>query len=228
MENKLYVVPTPIGNLQDMTFRAIETLKNVDFILAEDTRKTGVLLQHFEIKNKITSYHKFNEHKTVEAVVEKIAAGQCAALVSDAGMPSISDPGFLIVRQCIKNDVEIEVLPGATAFVPALVLSGLPSEKFCFEGFLPVKKGRQKRLNQLKDEERTLIFYESPYRILKTLQQFAEILGNDRRASVSRELTKIYEETIRDSLINLVKIFENKKTIKGEFVIVIEGKNKEN
>ena len=185
---KLYVVPTPIGNLEDMTFRAIRVLKEADLILAEDTRTSGFLLKHFGIDTPMQSHHKFNEHKTVESVVQRIKNGQSVALISDAGTPAISDPGFLVVRQCVENDIAIECLPGATAFVPALVASGLPNDRFCFEGFLPQKKGRQTKINNLKEETRTMIFYESPFRLVKSLTQLAEALGSERRASVSREI----------------------------------------
>ena len=189
---KLYVVPTPVGNMEDMTFRAIRVLKEADLILAEDTRTSGILLKHYEIKNAMQSHHKFNEHQTVESIVNRIKGGQTVALISDAGTPGISDPGFLVVRECVRNGIEVQCLPGATAFVPALVSSGLPDERFCFEGFLPQKKGRMTRLNALKEETRTMIFYESPYRLLKTLTQFAEIFGADRPVSVCREISKIH------------------------------------
>jgi 16S rRNA (cytidine1402-2'-O)-methyltransferase len=221
--SKLYIVPTPIGNLEDITLRALRILKEVDFILAEDTRTTSILLKHFSISKPLLSFHKFNEHRTVQNVVSRIAAGEVAALVSDAGTPSISDPGFLIVRSCLENNVDVECLPGATAFVPALVNSGLPSDAFCFEGFLPQKKGRQKKLQELAAEPHTMIFYESPFRLLKSLQQFAEYFGVDRKASVSRELTKIHEETIRGTLRELIEFYSG-KTVKGEIVIVVEGK----
>jgi 16S rRNA (cytidine1402-2'-O)-methyltransferase len=225
MENnpKLFVVPTPIGNLEDMTFRAINVLKTVDTILAEDTRTTKHLLSHYQISTKLQSHHKFNEHKTVEQVADRILSGEKIALVSDAGTPGISDPGFLLIRTCVEKGIEIETLPGATAFVPALVNSGFACDKFCFEGFLPQKKGRQKQLKQLVDETRTMIFYESPYRIIKLLDEFKEYFGEERKISVSREISKIYEETIRGTSIEMVEIFKN-KTIKGEFVIVVEGK----
>ena len=219
---KLYVVPTPVGNLEDMTFRAIRILKSADLILAEDTRTSGFLLKHFEIKTPMQSHHKFNEHKTVESVVQRIKNGQMVALISDAGTPAISDPGFLVVRQCIENDIDVECLPGATAFVPALVTSGLPNDRFCFEGFLPQKKGRQTKLSALKTEERTLIFYESPFRLLKTLTQFADSFGNERKASVSREISKIFEETIRGTLAELIQYF-TEHTPKGEIVIIVAG-----
>ena len=219
---KLYIVPTPIGNLEDMTFRAVKVLKEADLILAEDTRTSSILLKHFEIKNAMQAHHKFNEHKTVESVVNRIKAGETVALISDAGTPAISDPGFLIVRECIRNEIEVICLPGPTAFVPALVTSGLPNEKFCFEGFLPQKKGRQTRLKSLINERRTMVFYESPHRLLKTLNQFVEYLGGKRQASVSREISKIHEETIRGSLFDLVTHFTNVEP-RGEIVIVIAG-----
>lgn len=220
---KLYLVPTPVGNLEDMTLRAIRILKEVDVILAEDTRTSSVLLKHFDIKKTLFSYHKFNEHQTVDNVVQQLLSGQTIALISDAGTPAISDPGFLLVRKCIEKDIEIECLPGATAFVPALVVSGLPADRFCFEGFLPVKKGRQSRLKELASETRTMIFYESPFRLLKTLTQLAETLGNERRASISREISKFFEETKRGTLQELIKYFTGNAT-KGEFVIVVAGK----
>lgn len=220
---KLFLVPTPVGNLEDITLRALRILKEVNLILAEDTRTTGFLLHHFQIENRMMSHHKFNEHRTVEAIVQRILEGESIALVSDAGTPGISDPGFLLVRACIAHQVEVECLPGATAFVPALVNSGLPSDRFTFEGFLPQKKGRQTRLNALKDEPRTMIFYESPFRLVKTLQQLSEWLGNDRMASVSRELTKLYEETIRGTLSELMTHF-NAKPPKGEIVLIVAGK----
>lgn len=219
---KLYVVPTPVGNLEDMTFRAVRILKEVDFILAEDTRTSGILLKHFEIKNSMISHHKFNEHKTVEHVVDRIKAGETAALISDAGTPGISDPGFLVVRECVRNEVEVECLPGATAFVPALVASGLPNDRFCFEGFLPQKKGRMTKLKSLTDEQRTMIFYESPHRLLKTLTQFAEYFGAERQVSVSREISKLHEETIRGSLTELIAHFTCTDP-RGEIVIILAG-----
>ena len=221
--SKLFLVPTPIGNLEDMTFRGIRVLKESDFILAEDTRTSGKLLKHFEIETPMHSHHMHNEHKTVQKWVNEILTGQTIALITDAGTPAISDPGFLLVRECVKNNIEIDCLPGATAFVPALVNSGLPCEKFVFEGFLPQKKGRQTRLKLLAEEERTMVFYESPYRVLKTLQQFAEFIGEDRQVSVSREITKKFEETIRGTVSEVLTHFENKDP-KGEFVIVLEGK----
>ena len=196
---KLFVVPTPVGNLEDMTFRAIRVLKEADLILAEDTRTSGFLLKHFEIKTPMQSHHKFNEHKTVENVVQRIKSGQVVALISDAGTPAISDPGFLVVRQCVENGIDVECLPGATAFVPALVASGLPNDRFCFEGFLPQKKGRQTKMKELSTEKRTMIFYESPFRLVKTLTQLSEIVGGERKASVSREISKVFEETKRGS-----------------------------
>ena len=219
----LYVVPTPIGNLEDMTFRAINVLKQVDLILAEDTRTSGILLKHFEIQTPMMSHHKFNEHQTVEQMSERMLAGETMALISDAGTPAISDPGFMLVRACVEKGVKVQCLPGATAFVPALVDSGLPNDRFCFEGFLPVKKGRQTKLKNLSEEERTMIFYESPFRLVKTLAQFVQYFGADRKASVSREISKFYETTQRGSLSELVDFF-TKNPPKGEFVIVIEGR----
>ncbi|AMC11187.1 16S rRNA methyltransferase [Lutibacter profundi] len=221
--SKLYLVPTPIGNLEDITLRAIKVLKEVDLILAEDTRTSGKLLKHFEITTHMHSHHMHNEHKTVANIVQRIKNGDNIALISDAGTPAISDPGFLLTRACIENDVEIECLPGATAFVPALVNSGLPNDKFVFEGFLPVKKGRQTRLLLLAEETRTMIFYESPHKLLKTLTHFEEYFGNNRLISVSRELTKLYEETIRGTVSEVVEYFTTKPP-KGEFVIVVSGK----
>ena len=219
---KLYVVPTPVGNMEDMTFRAIRILKEADLILAEDTRTSGILLKHYEIKNAMQSHHKFNEHQTVESIVNRIKGGQTVALISDAGTPGISDPGFL-VRECVRNGIEVQCLPGATAFVPALVSSGLPDERFCFEGFLPQKKGRMTRLNALKEETRTMIFYESPYRLLKTLTQFAEIFGADRPVSVCREISKIHEESVRGTLQEVIAHFTETEP-RGEIVIILEGK----
>lgn len=221
----LYVVPTPIGNLEDMTFRAISVLNKCDFILAEDTRKSGFLLKHFEIETKMFSHHKFNEHKSSQQIVERIITGANVALISDAGTPAISDPGFLLVRSCIENGIRVDCLPGATAFVPALVMSGLPNDRFCFEGFLPHKKGRQTRLRGLENEHRTMVFYESPYRVVKTLTQFAETFGDNRYVSVSREISKIYEETIRGSMSELIAHF-TKNEPRGEFVIVVGGKER--
>lgn len=220
---RLYVVPTPVGNLEDMTFRAIRILKEADLVLAEDTRTSGILLKHFEIKNVMQSYHKFNEHKTVEGIINRLKAGETIALVSDAGTPGISDPGFLVVRECVKNDIEVQCLPGATAFVPALVASGLPDERFCFEGFLPQKKGRMTRLNALTEETRTMIFYESPYRLVKTLTQFAELFGPERKVSVCREISKIHEESVRGTLQEVVAHFTANEP-RGEIVIVLAGK----
>lgn len=220
---KLYIVPTPIGNLDDMTLRAIKVLQAVDLILAEDTRTSSKLLHHFEIQKKVFSHHKFNEHKTVEHLAQRMAGGETIALISDAGTPAISDPGYLLVRACIDAEVDVECLPGATALIPALVNSGLPNDRFCFEGFLPPKKGRQKKLLQLADEERTLVFYESPYKLVRSLEQFAEFFGADRQASVSRELTKIYEETQRGTVTELANYFKS-KPVKGEIVIVVAGK----
>lgn len=219
---KLFVVPTPVGNLEDMTFRAIRVLKEVDLILAEDTRTSGILLKHFEIKNAMLSHHKFNEHKTVESVVNRIKAGENVALISDAGTPGISDPGFLVVRQCVRNGIEVECLPGATAFVPALVSSGLPNDRFCFEGFLPQKKGRMTRMKLLTAETRTMVFYESPHRLVKSLTQFAEYFGEERQASVSREISKMHEETVRGTLAELIAHFTAKEP-RGEIVIIVEG-----
>ena len=217
---KLYVVPTPVGNMEDMTFRAIRILKEADLILAEDTRTSGILLKHYEIKNAMQSHHKFNEHQTVESIVNRIKGGQTVALISDAGTPGISDPGFLVVRECVRNGIEVQCLPGATAFVPALVSSGLPDERFCFEGFLPQKKGRMTRLNALKEETRTMIFYESPYRLLKTLTQFAEIFGADRPVSVCREISKIHEESVRGTLQEVIAHFTETEP-RGEIVIIL-------
>ena len=215
----LYIVPTPVGNMEDMTFRAIRILREADVILAEDTRTSSILLHHYEIKNQLLSHHKFNEHQTAKHIVERLLAGQTIALISDAGTPGISDPGFLLVRECIRAGVEVQTLPGATAFVPALVSSGLPCDKFCFEGFLPQKKGRQKRLNELKDEKRTMIFYESPYRIVKALQQFIEIFGEERQISVCREISKVHEESVRGTL----KEHFTEHEPKGEFVMILGG-----
>lgn len=221
--SKLYLVPTPIGNLEDITLRAIRVLKEVDLILAEDTRTSGKLLKHFEISTHMQSHHMHNEHRMVERIVERIKNGETVALISDAGTPAISDPGFLLTRACVENGVEIECLPGATAFVPALVNSGLPNDKFVFEGFLPVKKGRQTRLQFLAEETRTMIFYESPHKLLKTLTNFGEYFGLERPVSVSRELTKLYEETIRGSIAEVIQHFTIKSP-KGEFVVVVGGK----
>jgi 16S rRNA (cytidine1402-2'-O)-methyltransferase len=221
--SKLYLVPTPIGNLEDMTFRAIRVLKEVDFILAEDTRTSGKLLKHFEIGTQMHSHHMHNEHKSVKGIVQRIQNGETCALISDAGTPAISDPGFLLTRACVENNIEVDCLPGATAFVPALVNSGLPNDKFVFEGFLPVKKGRQTRFLLLSEENRTMIFYESPHKLLKTLAHFVEYFGSDRQVSVSRELTKMFEETIRGTATEVLAHYTIKPP-KGEIVIVVEGK----
>lgn len=220
---KLILVPTPIGNLGDITYRAIDILKNADVILAEDTRKTGILLKHYSINNKLLPYHQYNEHNMSDALAAKILRGETLAMVTDAGTPGISDPGFLLVRTCIRSGIEVECLPGASAFIPALVNSGLPGDRFCFEGFIPHKKGRKKRLNELKDETRTMIFYESPFRLKKLLKELEELTGPERQASVSRELTKIYEETQRGSLQELLNHFQD-RTIKGEIVVILSGK----
>ena len=222
---KLYIVPTPIGNLDDITLRAVNVLRTVDFILAEDTRTTSFLLKHLGIEKKLRSHHKFNEHATVELVAGEIAAGRDAALVSDAGTPGISDPGFLLVRTCVGAGIEVETLPGAPAFVPALVQSGFPCDRFCFEGFLPQKKGRTKHLLALAEEERTMVFYESPYRVVRCLEQFAEVFGPDRAVSVSRELTKKFEQTVRGSVAEVLGHFRATDP-RGEFVIVVAGKPK--
>lgn len=220
---KLYLVPTPIGNLEDVTLRAIKVLQSADLILAEDTRTSGHLLRHLNISKPMQSYHVHNEHQTIARLTERLLGGEIIALVSDAGTPAISDPGFLLVRECIRLGITVETLPGPTAFVPALVNSGLPTDRFTFEGFLPHKKGRQTRLKALVDESRTMIFYESPHRLLKCLEQFAEHFGEDRPASVSRELTKLYEENVRGSLREIITYFAE-KTVKGEIVIVVGGK----
>ena len=220
---KLYIVPTPVGNLEDMTFRAIKVLKEVDFILAEDTRTSSVLLKHFGIENRLMAHHKFNEHHSVAGVISLLKQGQTGAVISDAGTPGLSDPGFLVVRACAAEGIEVECLPGATAAIPALVNSGLPMDRFCFEGFLPPKKGRQTCLQQLSTESRTMIFYESPYRVVKTLQQLAELLGGTRQASVSREISKIHNETVRGTLDELILHFTQHEP-KGEFVMVVAGK----
>ena len=219
---KLIIIPTPIGNLEDITFRAVRMLKEVDLILAEDTRVTGKLLKHYGIETKMATHHKFNEHKTIDHLIEQLKAGLTIGLVSDAGTPGISDPGFLLVRACQQNEIAVETLPGATAFIPALVNSGIPSDRFYFEGFLPQKKGRQTRLEFLAQQKQTIVLYESPYRLVKTLKQLAEYFGNDRKASVSRELTKIYEENISGTLEALIRHFEV-GTVKGEIVIIIEA-----
>jgi len=222
---KLFVVPTPIGNLEDITLRAIRILKEVNVVLAEDTRTTGFLLRHYEIGTPLMSYHKFNEHKTLQRLVERLQNGETFALVSDAGTPSISDPGFLLVRACVENDIDVECLPGATAMVPALVNSGFPSDRFCFEGFLPQKKGRQKRLQELAGETRTIVLYESPFRILKLLNEISTYFGNDRLVSLSREISKMYEENLRGTVANLLEQLKD-RAIKGEIVLVINGKEK--
>jgi 16S rRNA (cytidine1402-2'-O)-methyltransferase len=219
---QLYLVPTPIGNLDDITLRAIKILTSVDFVLAEDTRTSGQLLKHLGINKPLQSYHIHNEHHSVDRIIGRLQKGETAALVSDAGTPAISDPGFLLVRACLKENITLECLPGATAFVPALVNSGLPSDRFTFEGFLPHKKGRQTRLQNLVTEERTMVFYESPHRLIKCLEQFVTVFGADRQASVSRELTKIFEETVRGTLQEIIAYFAE-KTIKGEIVIVVAG-----
>jgi 16S rRNA (cytidine1402-2'-O)-methyltransferase len=223
--SKLYIVPTPIGNLKDITYRAIEVLKEVDLILAEDTRTSGKLLKYYEINTRTQSHHMHNEHKTVAGLIQKLKSGTSIALISDAGTPAISDPGFLLTRACIENGIEVDCLPGATAFVPALVNSGLPNDKFVFEGFLPVKKGRQTRLQLLSEEKRTMIFYESPHKLLKTLTNFVDMFGADRPVSISRELTKLYEETIRGTAKEVLEHYTNKPP-KGEIVIIVGGKDK--
>ena len=218
----LTLVPTPVGNLDDITLRALKVLKEADVILCEDTRTSGILLRHFGIEARLMSHHKFNEHKTAHALAQRMAAGEQMALITDAGTPAISDPGFLLVRECVEQAVEVQCLPGATAFVPALACSGLPCERFTFEGFLPQKKGRQTRLKELAGETRTMIFYESPHRVVKTLTQFAEFFGSERRASVSREISKIHEQTLRGTVAQLLAHFSEKEP-RGEFVIVVEG-----
>ena len=218
----LYLVPTPVGNMEDMTLRAIRILKEADLILAEDTRTSGILLKHFDIKNQMMSHHKFNEHGTAAGIIERIKAGATVALISDAGTPGISDPGFYLVREAVAAGIEVQCLPGATAFVPALVSSGLPDDRFCFEGFLPQKKGRHTRLDSLKEEKRTMIFYESPYRVLKTLEQFSEYFGEDRQVSCCREISKVHEESVRGTLAEVIEHFK-KTEPRGEFVIVLAG-----
>ena len=220
--SKLILIPTPIGNLGDITQRAVECIKTVDILLCEDTRRSLKLLNHLKIKKPLKSYHKFNEHSTVEKVINKIQSGLVVGLISDAGTPSISDPGYLIVKMCIDNNIEVECLPGPTALIPALAVSGLPSERFVFEGFLPVKRGRKTRLEELSNEKRTMIFYESPYKLYKTLQDFSNSFGPDREISISKELTKIFESTTRGRIKDLIPEYENKK-LKGEFVIVVKG-----
>lgn len=219
----LYIVPTPVGNLEDMTFRAVSVLKEADLILAEDTRTSSVLLKHYDIHGRLESHHKFNEHKTVEMVRDRIAAGLNVALISDAGTPGISDPGFLLVRTCVQAGITVQTLPGATALIPAIVSSGYPCDRFCFEGFLPVKKGRQTRLNELASETRTMVFYESPYRLVKTLEQFAEFFGPDRECSVAREISKKFEEHRRGTLEEVASWFREHEP-KGEIVIVVSGR----
>jgi len=222
----LYIVPTPVGNLEDMTLRAIRILKEADLILAEDTRTSGMLLKHFQIQNHLMSHHKYNEHGTSAAIVERLKAGQTIALISDAGTPGISDPGFFLVREAVAAGIEVQTLPGATACIPALVSSGLPCDRFCFEGFLAQKKGRQTQLAALQEETRTMVFYESPYRLLKTLQQFAEVFGTDRQVSVCREISKIHEESVRGTLEEVIAHF-TAKAPKGEIVIVVSGRKEE-
>lgn len=223
--SKLYIVPTPIGNLDDITLRAIKVLREVDLILAEDTRTTAFLLRHLEIEKRMLSHHKFNEHATSELLAERIAAGESIALVSDAGTPGISDPGFFLAKTCIEQGIEVETLPGATALIPALIQSGFPCDRFCFEGFLPQKKGRAKHLASLATQERTMIFYESPYRVLKSLEQFGEVFGMDRRVSVTRELSKKFEQTVRGTISDVIAHFSEHEP-KGEFVMVVEGATK--
>ena len=218
----LYIVPTPVGNMEDMTFRAIRVLKEADLILAEDTRTSGILLKHYDIQNRLMSHHKFNEHGTSKTVVDRLRAGETIALISDAGTPGISDPGFYLVREAVRAGVDVQCLPGATAFVPALVSSGIPCDRFAFEGFLPPKKGRQTKLESLSDEQRTMIFYESPYRLLKTLQQFAEYYGGDRQVSVCREISKVHEESVRGTLDEVITHFTATEA-RGEIVIILEG-----
>ncbi len=222
----LYIVPTPVGNMDDMTLRAIRTLREADLILAEDTRTSGILLKHHGIEGRMMSHHKFNEHATAAAVVERLKAGQTIALISDAGTPGISDPGFFLAREAAREGITVQTLPGPTACIPALVNSGLPCDRFCFEGFLPQKKGRQTHLESLRDETRTMVFYESPYRVLKTLQQLADVLGSDRQASVSREISKLHEETLCGTLAELAEHF-TQTAPRGEFVLVVAGKTKE-
>lgn len=223
--SKLYIVPTPIGNLEDMTFRAIRVLKEVDLVLAEDTRTSGKLLKHYEIKTPTKSHHIHNEHRSIEALISQIQTGTTMALISDAGTPAISDPGFLLVRACVQNDIEVDCLPGATALIPALVNSGLPNDRFHFEGFLPHKKGRHTRLLFLAEMESTIILYESPHRLIKALKQFAEYFGENRPLSVSREISKLHEETVRGSIKEVIEVYESRPSVKGEIVVVIGGKN---
>ena len=220
----LYLIPTPVGNLEDITLRALRLLKEVDVVLAEDTRTSGILLKHYDIKATLVSHHKFNEHQTASQFASRMASGETMALISDAGTPGISDPGFMLVRACVEKGVEVQCLPGATAFVPALVASGLPCDRFCFEGFLPQKKGRKTRIESLAEEERTMIFYESPYRIVKLLEQLAESFGNDRRCSCCREISKLHEESVRGTLEEVLKYFTENEP-RGEFVVIVEGKS---
>ncbi len=220
----LYIIPTPVGNMEDITLRALRILKEADLVLAEDTRTSGNLLRHYEISNHLMAHHKFNEHGTTQGIIERLKAGQNIALISDAGTPGISDPGFFLAREAARNDIEVVTLPGATACIPAIVSSGLPCDRFCFEGFLPQKKGRQTRLEGLKDETRTMIFYESPYRLLKTLKQFADVFGPDRQVSVAREISKIHEEHVRGALDEVIRHFETTEP-RGEIVIVLAGKD---
>ena len=221
----LYVVPTPVGNMEDMTLRAIKVLKEADFVLAEDTRTSGILLKHFDIRNRLMSHHKFNEHGTSAGIVERLRAGATAALISDAGTPGISDPGFLLIREAVNAGIEVQCLPGATAMIPALVSSGLPCDRFCFEGFLPQKKGRKSRIKALAGEERTMVFYESPYRLLKLLEQLAEEFGNERRVCVCREISKIHEESVRGTISEVSAHFKEHEP-RGEFVVVVAGNNR--
>lgn len=225
MNGKLYLVPTPIGNLDDITFRAINTLKEVSLVLCEDTRVSGKLLKHFEISTPLKAFHQHNEHKLVEEITRQLNQGDSFALISDAGTPGISDPGFLLVRECLSQGVDVESLPGATALIPALVNSGLPCDRFVFEGFLPQKKGRNKRMQTLLEESKTMVFYESPYRVIKTFKLFKEFFGGERRASFSREITKLHEETYRGTVDEIILHLEAKPTIKGEFVLILEGKS---
>ena len=222
MSGKLYLVPTPIGNLKDMTFRAVEILKESDVVLAEDTRNSGILLKHYEIETPMRSYHMHNEHQATEDIIRQLKNGQTISIITDAGTPGISDPGYLLAKECVANNITIECLPGATAFVPALVVSGLPNNEFTFIGFIPVKKGRKSKLDSLVDEKKTMIFYESPHKIGRTLKDLAETFGNERKASLSREISKKFEETLRGSLIELAEIAE-KRNLKGEMVLVVEG-----
>lgn len=221
----LYVVPTPVGNMEDMTIRAIKVLKEADFVLAEDTRTSGILMKHFDIRNRLMSHHKFNEHGTSAGIVERLRAGATAALISDAGTPGISDPGFLLIREAVNAGIEVQCLPGATAMIPALVSSGLPCDRFCFEGFLPQKKGRKSRIKALAGEERTMVFYESPYRLLKLLEQLAEEFGNERRVCVCREISKIHEESVRGTISEVSAHFKEHEP-RGEFVVVVAGNNR--